>query len=788
MEILKNIFNISVTGSIIFLIFLILKPLTKKYFNSSWHYRMLILILIFFIVPAGGFIKIPAKPILNIPAIKIQEFRDSNNMIKNEGAKPVQKSEDIGGWKSEKEIGDKIENESPSITENKSHVFDKTNYNIDSYTNIFQYIWIGGMAILFLLKIVPYIKFRSTILKNSIEIENENILSLFDLCRNELNINNKISLRTCDIIGSPMLMGVFRPIVLIPNIGNNAEKLKMIFLHELNHYKRKDILIKVFGFIVNTIHWFNPMIYILLNRMDRYCEYSIDERVVGKMSMEDRKHYGEIILNLIDNSMMRKGYLTTAMGAGGRELKFRLENMLFSFKTTRKRYIVSLLVSILIIVSGLTAACNIVPGNVAGGNEPFAVYLKEDGLYYSHLSNGEETRIHEGKEFGHPLISKTGDYVAYIKEKDICIYDMKNGGYEKIAEKSVHFDNFYDWIDGKTIIYSDDGPGFKIYNASTKETKEHLDEYYYENFRALNDNIVYGKKIDKWTDSDGDFVAIKAIVEIDLSDYSPEDKKFGIETAIEAKKPEGSRLGYNPTISKVSEDRRYVFIMEKFASGSTSADYAGIGLYDTKEKIHVDFTDIYGMEGGGLAYGDEGEELVVLPFVNNLTVNPKNRNLIGVIKGGFREKFMNKEVILLNINDDKTYEITNFMNKDLVAMTPSFTLDGEKLLYSATKSVDPKVITDFNGAYRVWESQPHNIYEYDIKSSETKKVTESEHFDFMPVGISGNAILFCRSEDVRISTGEGHHSLIKLINGKEEVLVDNIVINSLTDKNIDIFL
>ena len=40
------------------------------------------------------------------------------------------------------------------------------------------------------------------------------------------------------------------------------------------------------------------------------------------------------------------------------------------------------------------------------------------------------------------------------------------------------------------------------------------------------------------------------------------------------------------------------------ASGSTSADYAGIGLYDTKEKVHIDFTDIYGAGEG--TYGKEG--------------------------------------------------------------------------------------------------------------------------------------------------------------------------------------
>ncbi len=55
---------------------------------------------------------------------------------------------------------------------------------------------------------------------------------------------------------------------------------------------------------------------------------------------------------------------------------------------------------------------------------------------------------------------------------------------------------------------------------------------------------------------------------------------FEIVTIIEGRQSTDTMLGYDPTISKISEDGRYVFIMEKFASGSTSADYAGIGLYD----------------------------------------------------------------------------------------------------------------------------------------------------------------------------------------------------------------
>lgn len=780
MDILSILFNMSITGSIIFLIFLFMKPITKKYFNSSWHYKMLVLTLIFFIIPMVGFVEIPIGLLPSIPKVEMQESKGTDNIIKVEEIKDMEKTGNVKEERNKDEIKTEIKDEKPSTIETKNNIPNDIKFSIHHYIDTIKYLWIIGMLVLFLIKIVPYIRFKSNIIRNSLEVTDEATLQIFNGCKNELNIENKLPLRTCDTIGSPMLIGVFHPIVLIPSIDNNDKRLKMIFLHELNHYKRKDIITKAFGLIINAIHWINPIIYILLKEIDKYCEYSIDEKVVDEMNMEERKYYGETILTLIDKSFIIKSPLTTAMGSNGKELKSRLKNMIYSFKTSRKRYIIALFVSALIITSGLTVACSIIPNETAKENDSYAVYIKDDGLYYSDLDGKKETKVHDGNGFEYPLISKSGSFIAYTKDDSLYIYNTKDKTYEKIAEEIQHYYALYDWIDDNNIVYSTDEPGFTIYNLATNEKKEHLDEYYYDNFKAANKNILYAKKIKQWTTEEGSFASTLGIVEIDLDNYHKKDKRYEMETIIEGKESTDTMLGYNPTISKITDDGRYLFIMEKFASGSTSADYAGIGLYDTVEKVHIDYTDIY--DAQDFTYGEEDKDLAVLPFVNNITINPKSNNFIGVIKGGFRERFMNKEVVLLNIHEDKTYDITNFMEKDLVAMTPSFTLDGEKLLYSATKAIDPYVITDYNEAYRIWKDQPHNIYEYDLKNSQTRKLTEGSNFDFMPINIYKDEIIFCRVKN------NGYSSLIRLSNGKEEILVDDIIIDYVSETSMDVFI
>ncbi len=762
MEILNIIFNMSITGSIMFFIFIFLKPITKKHFNSSWHYMMLILILIFFIIPVDNFIILPINPISNISKLEIGEAIVSKNINIKEEIKGIENNISIEKEMPEHavEIEDKVTDKDINQIKTENQDFQDIEFDINNYKDMIQYIWIISVIALLLLKIIPYIRFKSFVLRNSTIVGKEDIVKLFNICKDELNINTKVHLRTCNTVGSPMLIGIFRPVILIPNIDKDYKRLKMIFLHELNHYKRKDIIIKAFGLVINAVHWFNPLIYILLKKMDKYCEYSIDEKVVEEMDINDRKYYGETILSVVSSSMFKKASLTTAMGSSGKQLKTRLENMIYSFKITRKKQIMSLFAAILILISGFIVACSILPNNTLEQNDSFVVYIKEDGLYYSYLNGKDETKIHDGNSFEYPLISSGGNYIAYTKEDSLFIYSVKDKSYEKIDDEIEHYYIAYDWIDDTSIIYgSGEKPGFTVLNVLSKERRSHLDEYYYTGLMFSKNDMVYGSKVSRWTTAEGDFMANDGIVEINLNNYDENKKQFSTNIIVEGRKTTDETIGYNPVVWDISADGRYIYIMEKPASGSLSSDVIGIGIYDVKEKTHTKFTNID-----------------TLSYKNHLAINPGN-NIIGLIEGAGRDMIENKNVVLFNINKDKSYDIINVTDEDFVAMTPSFTLDGKKLLYSATEAIDASTITDYNQIYNNWEKQPYSIYEYDLKSSQVRKITEGNDFDFMPISISNNEILFSRYK------GNDYYSLIKLVDGKENIVADNIMFSGVKDNH-----
>ena len=95
-----------------------------------------------------------------------------------------------------------------------------------------------------------------------------------------------------------MLVGVLFPTVYLPCREIPDENMRMVLLHELTHYKRKDLLVKWFSVFVNAVHWFNPLCYLACAALSEACEVSCDMAVTKNMTEEEQKLYMQTILHL----------------------------------------------------------------------------------------------------------------------------------------------------------------------------------------------------------------------------------------------------------------------------------------------------------------------------------------------------------------------------------------------------------------------------------------------------------------------------------------------------------
>ena len=161
-------------------------------------------------------------------------------------------------------------------------------------------VWAVGAFGLILLFIFRNI-WGHSLTKGFEPVKDKKINAFIDECRKLVKVNRKFTLHETELTGSPVLLGVFKPKLLVP--GNLFNKLKVqevryVILHELMHLKKNDILINWLFGIVCAFQWFNPFIWYAFARMKSDREEARDADVLALLNRNESKEYGGLILKL----------------------------------------------------------------------------------------------------------------------------------------------------------------------------------------------------------------------------------------------------------------------------------------------------------------------------------------------------------------------------------------------------------------------------------------------------------------------------------------------------------
>ena len=129
-----------------------------------------------------------------------------------------------------------------------------------------------------------------------------------------------------DYYDTPFSMGIFRKkIVLTREIRHfSAERLQDILEHEAVHLRRLDSLWKLAGILVVILHWFNPLAWLMLKKLEEDLEVSCDERVIRAYGTDARKRYAKTLLAM--DRGRRAPFL--ANGFGGKQMRRRIRCVL----------------------------------------------------------------------------------------------------------------------------------------------------------------------------------------------------------------------------------------------------------------------------------------------------------------------------------------------------------------------------------------------------------------------------------------------------------------------------
>ena len=153
-----------------------------------------------------------------------------------------------------------------------------------------------------------------------------------------------------EYVKSPFVMGIFMPRIYVPfNMDSEAEEL--IIAHEQSHLRRKDHWWKPLGFLLLTVHWFNPLMWIAYAALCKDIELACDERVIRSFGNEKRADYSK---TLLDYSVNRGAVTACPLAFGEVGVRARIKSVLNYKKPAFWLVITSLIICITVGVCFLT--------------------------------------------------------------------------------------------------------------------------------------------------------------------------------------------------------------------------------------------------------------------------------------------------------------------------------------------------------------------------------------------------------------------------------------------------
>ena len=302
-------------------------------------------------------------------------------------------------------------------------------------TTILFYGYLAGAAAFLLCQGVSYVRFRRTVRRWRSGVTRGDYRALLQDTARSLNVTAP-EMFVCEAISTPAVTGLFRPTLLLPHEGYDLNDLRYILRHELCHLKRRDMLLKLVLLAANAMHWFNPVVYLMLRQADEDIELACDSAATDGLDRAERAAYSRTLLAAVQ-SHVRALPATTCFGGTVERLKRRITNVLGAQK---KR---GLGVVALVLALTLTAGCAVGWGERGRKNDdPF------DGSRYNPVFVTGNAELTVGKNF-RPLYyvsDESGTYFRLSREDGVntvtMIYDGGETAFAPMESVTLTQENF----------------------------------------------------------------------------------------------------------------------------------------------------------------------------------------------------------------------------------------------------------------------------------------------------------------------------------------------------------
>lgn len=190
-------------------------------------------------------------------------------------------------------------------------------------------LWLLGVALLFVYSIISYLRLKFKI--GTAVLYNDNIYQ-------------------SENVASPFVLGIIKPKIYLP-FNIDEQDMSHVIAHEMAHIKRKDYLWKPLGFLLLTLHWFNPLMWVGYLLLCRDIELACDQKVINELTNEQKADYSQALLTC---SINRRIISACPLAFGEVGVKDRVKSVLNYKKPAFWIIIVAVITSIALAVCFLT--------------------------------------------------------------------------------------------------------------------------------------------------------------------------------------------------------------------------------------------------------------------------------------------------------------------------------------------------------------------------------------------------------------------------------------------------
>lgn len=352
---LLNLLKTSLLGSLAILAMLVLKPLWRERYRAKTRCWLWLAMAVFLLLPVDFSVK--NAPVQAAPPKDYTLFVGTDKTT-------IQSTDNLFGDMAERSGQSPAAVRDTIIQRPVTNPEQKTTRYIP-VTMILFYGYLAGAAAFLLYQGVSYALFRRTVRRWKRDVSRADYASLLSDTARDLGVSAP-EMIVCEAISTPAVTGLLRPRLLLPHERYDVQELRYILRHELCHLKRRDMLLKLVLLAANAMHWFNPVVYLMLRQADEDIELACDSAATDGLELPERAAYSRTLLAAVQSSV-RALPATTCFGGTVERLKRRITNVLGAQK---KR---GLGIVALVLALTLTAGCAVSWGERAQKNDdPFA--------------------------------------------------------------------------------------------------------------------------------------------------------------------------------------------------------------------------------------------------------------------------------------------------------------------------------------------------------------------------------------------------------------------------------